>query len=145
MSCSSYRALNFQILKVKQRFQSKGYLQSFVNCCTKMYLDEPFMKHPNMSIVAKKKKKKGIRFVFFSILGKKSLEIKKRLQNAIEFSSKIINHFHVKDVLPKKLYSVAWFIVLSVTLFLSCNSIYRFKLHLYLLGQNKMPFLRQSS
>ena len=65
MSCSSYRALNFQILKVKQRFQSKGYLQSFVNYCTKMYLDEPFMKHPNMSIVAKKKKKKELGLFFF--------------------------------------------------------------------------------
>ena len=54
----------------------------------------------------------------FPFLGRKSLEIKKRLQNAIELilpycklkiifksPSKIVNHFYSKDVLPKKLCS----------------------------------------
>ena len=66
-------------------------------------------------------------------LGRKSLEIKKRLQNAIErtlpycqlkaifrSSCKIANHFHFKDVLPKKLYSG---IVYSFKCN-SCNAIY---------------------
>ena len=61
----------------------------------------------------------------FPFLGKKSLEIKKRLQNAIERNlphcnlkvifkspSKIVNHFHFKDVLLKKL---------------CCGIVYRFK------------------
>ena len=54
----------------------------------------------------------------FSFLGKNSLEIRKRLQSAIErtlpycklnvvfkWPSKIVNHFHFKDVLHKKLCS----------------------------------------
>ena len=69
-------------------------------------------------------------------LGRKSLEIKKRPQNAIKkilqycklkaifsSSSKIANHFHFKDVLPKKLCSG---IVYSFKCN-SCNAIYNGK------------------
>ena len=86
-----------------------------------MYLDKVFVKHPNIC-VAKKKELVCV----FPFLSKKSLEIKKRLQNAIERTlpycklkiifkspSKIVNHFHFKDALPKKLCSGV-FIVLSV-------------------------------
>ena len=78
----------------------------------------------------------------FPVLGRKSLEIKYRLQNAIERTlpycklkvifkspSKIVNHFHFKDVLPKKLCSG---IVCSFKCN-SCNAIYhgKTKHHLY--------------
>ena len=69
----------------------------------------------------------------FPFLGKKSLEIKKRLQNTVERTSpycklkvvfkspsKIGNHFHFKDVIPKKLCSG---IVYSFKCN-SCNAIY---------------------
>ena len=76
-----------------------------------MCLDKVFIKHPNICIVSKKDL-----VCVFPYLGKKSLEIKKRPQNAIErtlpycklkvifkWPSKITNHFHFKDVLLKKL------------------------------------------
>ena len=44
-----------------------------------MYLDKVFIKHPNICIVPKKEL-----VCVFSFPGKKSLEIKKQLQNAIE-------------------------------------------------------------
>ena len=66
----------------------------------------------------------------FPFLGRKSLEIKKRLQNAIERTlpycklkvifrspSKILNHFHFKNVLPKKLCP-------GIVYSLKCNSCY---------------------
>ena len=69
----------------------------------------------------------------FPFLGRKSLEIKKELQNAIERTlpyyklkvifrspSIIVNHFHFKDVLPKKLCSG---IIYSFKCN-SCNAIY---------------------
>ena len=75
-----------------------------------MYLDQVFIKHSNNYVVPK--------LCIFPLLGKKSLEIKKRLQNAIERAlpyfklkvifkspSKIVNQFHFKDVLLKKLCS----------------------------------------
>ena len=78
-----------------------------------MYLDEAFIKHPSICIVLKREL-----VCVFPFLGNMSLEIKKRLQNAIErtlpycklkvifkSSSKIVNHAHFKDVLPKKLCS----------------------------------------
>ena len=78
-----------------------------------MYLDKVLINHPNICIVPKKEL-----VCVFSFLGKKSLEIKKRLQNAIEITlphcklkvifkspSKIVNHFRFKNVLPKKLCS----------------------------------------
>ena len=71
-----------------------------------------------------------------SFLGKKSLEIKRRLQNAIEkmlpycklkiifrSPSRTVHHFHFKYVLPKDS-ALATFIVLSViaiTLFITVN------------------------
>ena len=71
-----------------------------------MYLDNVFIKYSNICIVPKKEL-----ISVFPFLGKKSLEIKKRLQNAIERTSpywklkvifkspcKTINHFHFKDV-----------------------------------------------
>ena len=81
--------------------------------------------------------------------GKKSLEIKKRLQNAIERTlpycklkvifkspSKIVNHFHFKDVIPKKLCSG---IVYSFKCN-SCNAIYygKAKRHFYVRAAEHM-------
>ena len=140
MICSSYRTPHFEILKLKQIFQSNGYPQNFVDRFIKMYLDKVFIKHPNICVV-----RKNQLVCVFPFLDKKSLEIKKQLQNAIErtlpysklkviFKSlfKIVNRFHFKDMLPKKL-CLATFIVLSViaaTLFITAN---------------KMPFLHQIS
>ena len=108
--CSSYRTLHFEILKMKQIFRSNSYPQNFVDCCITMYLDKVFIKHPNVCVVPKKELVHVLPF-----LSKKSLEIKKWLQNAIDRTlpfcksevifkspSKIVNHFHFKDVLLKK-------------------------------------------
>ena len=78
-----------------------------------MYLDKVFIKHPDICVVPKKEL-----VCVFPFLGKESLGIKKRLQNAIERTlpycklkvifkspSKIVNRFHFKDVLPKRLCS----------------------------------------
>ena len=75
-----------------------------------MYLHKVFIKRPNICIAPKEEL-----VCVFPFLGRKSLEIKKRLQNAVERTlpyyklkiifrsrSKIANHFHFKDVLPKK-------------------------------------------
>ena len=43
MICSSYRTLHFEILKLKQIFQSNEYPQNFVDSCIKMYLDKVFI------------------------------------------------------------------------------------------------------
>ena len=93
-----------------------------------MYLDKVCIKHLNIRIVLKMEL-----VCFFPFLGRKSLEIKKRLQNAIErilpycklkvifkSPSKTVNHFHFKDVFPKKLCSD---IVYSFKC-KSCNAIY---------------------
>ena len=78
-----------------------------------MYLDKVFVKHTNICVVPEKEL-----VCVFPFLEKNSLEIKKRLQNAIKRTlpycklnvifkspSKIVNHFHFKKVLPKKLCS----------------------------------------
>ena len=85
----------------------------------------------------------------FPFLGKKSLEIKKRLQNAIERTlpycklkvifkspSKIVNRFHFKDVPPKKLCSG---IICSFKCN-SCNVIYycKTKHHFYVRAAEHM-------
>ena len=75
-----------------------------------MYLDKAFIKHPDICITPKREL-----VCVFPFLGSKSLEIKKRLQNAIERTlpycklkvifkspSKIVNHFHFKDGQSKK-------------------------------------------
>ena len=111
MICSSYRTLHFEILKLKQIFRSNGYPKNFVDRCIKMYLDKVFIKHSNICVLPKKEL-----VCVFPFLARKLLEIKKRQQNAIErtlpycklkvifkSSSKIVNHFHFKDVLPRKL------------------------------------------
>ena len=113
MICSSNRTLHFEIFKLKQIFRSKGYPKNFVDRCIKMYFDKVFIKHANICIMPKKEL-----VCVFPFLGRKPLEIKKRLQNPIEktlpycklkaiFKSpfKIVSHFHFKDVLPKKLCS----------------------------------------
>ena len=113
MICSFYKTLHFEILKLKQIFRSNGYPQNFIGRCIKMYLDKVFIKHPSICVRPKKEL-----VCVFPFLGRKSLEIKKRLQNAIErtlpycklkvifkSSSKIVDHFHFKDVIPKKLCS----------------------------------------
>ena len=81
MICSSYRTLHFEILKLKQIFRSNGYLKNFVDRCIKVYLDQVFIKHPNICTVSKKEL-----VCAFPFLGRKSLEIKKRLQNSIEIT-----------------------------------------------------------
>ena len=126
--CSSYRTLHFKILKLKQIFRSNGYPKNFIDCCIKIYLDKVFIKQPNICIAPRKEL-----VCVFPFLGKKSLEIKKRLQNTVERTlpycklkvvfkspSKIGNHFHFKDVIPKKLCSD---IVYSFKCN-SCNAIY---------------------
>ena len=113
MICCPYKTLHFEVLKLKQIFRSNGYPQNFVDRCIKMYLDKVFIKHPSICVVPNK----GISLCF-SILGNNSLEIKRQLQNATERTSpycqlnvifkspsKIVNRFHFKDVLPKKLCS----------------------------------------
>ena len=102
-----------------------------------MYLDKVFIKHANICILPKKEL-----ICVFPFLGRKSLEIKKRLQNAIERTlpycklkvifkspSEIVSHFHLKDVLPKKLCSS---IVYSFKRN-NCNAIYygKAKCHFY--------------
>ena len=141
MICPSYRTLHFEILKLKQMFWSNTYPKYLVDHCIKLYLHKVFIKCPNICNVPKKE------FVcVFPFLGRKLLEIKKWLQNAIErtlpyyklkviFRSpfKIVNHFHSKDVLPKKLCSGTIYSFKCN----SCNTIYYDK--------TKMPFLHQSS
>ena len=113
MICSSYRTLHFEILELKQIVRSNAYLKNLVDCCIKMYLHKVFIKCPNFCIVPKKEL-----ICVFPSLGRKSLEIKKQLQNDIERTSpycklkvifrspsKIVKHFHFKDILPKKLCS----------------------------------------
>ena len=75
----SYRTLHFKILKLKQIIRSNSYPENFVNSCIKIYLDKVLIKYPNICIVTKKEL-----VCVFPFLGKKSLEIKKLLQNAIE-------------------------------------------------------------
>ena len=112
-----------------------------------MYLDKVFIKHQNISIVPKNEL-----VCVFPFLGKKSLEIKKRMQNAIERTlpycklkvifkspSKIVNHFHFKCVLPEKLCSG---IVYSFKCN-SCNAIYygKTKCHFYVRVAEHMGIL----
>ena len=109
-----------------------------------MYLDKVFIKHSNIWIVPKKK------LVCVSpFLDRKSLEIENRLQNAVERTlpycklkvifkspSKIVNHFHFKDVLPKKLCSgMAYSFKCN-----SCNAIYygKTKCHFYIRAAKHM-------
>ena len=72
--------------KLKQIFQSNGYPKHFVDRCIKMYLDKVFIKHTNIGIVLKKEL-----VCVFPFLNKKSLEIKKRLQNAMKGLCHIAN------------------------------------------------------
>ena len=75
-----------------------------------MYLDKVFIKHSNICVVPKKEL-----VCVFPFLDRNLLEIKKRLQNATErtlpycklkvifkSASKIVDHFHFKDVIPKE-------------------------------------------
>ena len=95
------------------------------------------IKHPNICIVPKKELVCVLQF-----LGK-SLEIKNRLQNATERTlpyyklvkvifkspSQIVNHFHFKDVLPKKLCTGIFYIfsVIAATPFITAKT----KRHFY--------------
>ena len=109
-----------------------------------MCLDKVFIKHPNICIISKKDLVR-----VFPFLGKKSLEIKKRLQNAIERTlpyckSKIIfkspcksaNHLHIKDELPKKLCSSSVYNSKCN----NCNAIYygKTKPHFYVRAADHM-------
>ena len=113
MICSSHRTLHFEILKLKQIFRSNGFPKNLVDRCMKMCSRKVFIKRPNICIVPKNQL-----VCVFPLLDRKSLEIKTRLQNAIERTSpycklkvifrspsKIVNHFHFKDVLSKYLCS----------------------------------------
>ena len=96
---------------MKQILRSNNeYPRNFVECCRKMYLPKVYIKHLFICIVPKE----GLVCVF-PYLGKKLLEIKKCLQNVIDITlpygklkvifkppSKIVNHFHLKDMVPKK-------------------------------------------
>ena len=136
--------LSRDINKLKQVFRSNGYPKNLVDRCIKISLDKVFIKHLNICIVPKKEL-----VCVFPFLGKKSLEIKKRLQKAIERTlpycklkvnfkspSKIVNHFHFKDTLPRKLCSD---IVYSFKCN-SCNTIYygKIKPHLYIRAAEHM-------
>ena len=143
MICSSCKTLHFEILKLKQIFRSNGYPKNFIDRCIKMCLGKVFIKHPNICVVPKKEL-----VCVFPFLGRKSLEIRKRLQNAIERTlpycklkvifkspSKIVDHFNFKDVIPKKLCSG---IVYSFRCN-SCNTIYcgKTKRHFYVSAFDK--------
>ena len=112
-----------------------------------MYLHKVLIKCPNFCIEPKKEL-----ICVFPFLGRKSLEIKKRLQNAIERTlpycklkvnfrspSKMVNHFQLKVVLPKKLCSG---IVYSFKCN-SCNAIYygKTKRHFYVRAAEHMGIL----
>ena len=114
-----------------------------VHRCIKMHSHKVFIKHPNICIVSKQELS-----CVFPFLGRKSSEIKKWLQNVNERSlpyctlkvifrspSKIVNHFHVKDILPKKLCSC------NVYSFKcnSCNAVYYGKTKPYY-GKTKPHF-----
>ena len=79
MICSSYRTLYFEIQKLKQIFRINAYLKNLVDLCIKMYLHKAFIKRSNTCVVPKKELVCVLPF-----LGRKSLEIKKRLQSTIE-------------------------------------------------------------
>ena len=85
MICSSYRTLHFEILKLKQIFQSNGYPKKFADRCIKMYIDKVFIRHSNICIVPKKEL-----VCVFPFLGRKSLKIKKRLKAT---KSDFSNHY----------------------------------------------------
>ena len=144
MICSSYRTLHFEILELKQIFRSNAYPKNLVDRCIKSYLHKVFVKRPNICIVPKKEL-----VCVFPFLGRKSLEIKKRLQHAIERTlpycklkvifrslSKIVSHFYFKDVLPKKLYSGIVYSFMCN----SCNAIYygKTKRHFYVRAAEHM-------
>ena len=133
-----------QILKLKQISRRNAYSKSLVDRCIKIYLHKVFIKRPNICIVPKKEL-----VCFFPFLDRKSLEIKKWLQNAIERTlpyyklkaifrspSKIVNHFHFKDVLPKKLCSD----IVCIFKCNSCNTIYygETKRHFYVKAAEHM-------
>ena len=147
MICSSHRTLHFEILKLKQIFRSNGFPKTLVDRCMKMYSRKVFIKRPNICIMPKNQL-----VCVFPFLDRKPLEIKTRLQNAIErtspycklkvffrLPSKIVNHFHFKDVLPKKLCSG---IVYSFKCD-SCNAIYygKTKRHFYVRAAEHMGIL----
>ena len=144
MICSSYSTLHFEILELKQIVRSNAYLKNLVDCCIKMYSHKVLIKRPNSCIVPKKEL-----ICVFPCLGRKSLEIKKRLQNAIErtlpycklkviFRSpfKIAKHFHFNNMLPKKLCSG---IIYSFKCN-SCNTLYygKTKCHFYVRAAEHM-------
>ena len=111
-----------------------------------MYLGKVFNKHPNICVLPKKEL-----VCVFPFLGRKSLEIKKQPQNAIERTlpycklkvifkspSKIVNHFQFKDVLPKKLCSG----IVYSSKCNSCNAIYygKTKCHFYVRAAEHREF-----
>ena len=109
-----------------------------------MYLDKVFYKHPNICIAPKNEL-----VSVFPFLGRKSLEIIKRLQNAIErilpywklkiifkSPSETVNRFHFKDVLPTKLcFGIDYSFKCN-----SCNAIYygKTKRHFYVRAAEHM-------
>ena len=105
--------LHFETLKLKQIFWCNQYPENFINHCKKIYFDKIIIKNLNICIVPKKEL-----ICIFPLLCKKSLEIKKRFQKVywkqftilkikiiFKCPSKIVKHFHFKDVLSKKLCS----------------------------------------
>ena len=100
-----------------------------------MYLDKVFIKYPNICIVPKREL-----VCVFSFLGRKSLEIKKRLQNAIERTLKAFSNHHLK---------LSTIFILKMCFLknsaLASSTVLSVIVESYLLQQNKTLFLRQSS
>ena len=140
--CSSYRILHFEILKLKQIFRGNAYSKSLVDRCIKMYLHKVFIKRPNICIVPKKE------LVCFPISWQEVIRNQKatakcyltlsycKLTVIFRSSSEIVNHFHFKNLLPKKLCSG---IVYSYKCN-SCNAIYygKTKRHFYMRAAEHM-------
>ena len=98
---SSYTILHFEILKLKQIFWHNGYPKIFIYYCIKMYLDKALIKHLNFGIAPKKDL--VCVFVFLGKWSNQKTTAKNYWKNFNISPSKIVNHFHFKDMLPKKL------------------------------------------
>ena len=128
----SYRTVHFEILKLKQVFQSNRYPKNLFDCCIKMYLDKVFIEHPNICIMPEKELVSVLTFL------RKSHHLQNSIERTLSYcklkvifksSSEISNHFHFKDVLHEKFCSG---FVYSFKCN-SCNAIYyrKTKRHFY--------------
>ena len=100
---SSYTILHFEILKLKQIFWHNGYPKNFIYYCIKMYLDKVLIKHLNFGIAPKKGLSLCFRISRQMVIRNQKTTAKYYWKNFNISPSKIFNHFHFKDMLPKKL------------------------------------------